>query len=120
MTSTGIWTSCTSTATTSSASGAGKGDWSGRWSDGSGRAKIRTTRDRIFILYTDVNDGTDGASWLLELIRFGKDEVRGRWAQLGDADSTGVFYGRIVDEERIDGIWGEDARWDFRRKLKKK
>jgi len=25
----------------------------------------------------------------------------------------------LVNGERIDGTWGEDRRWDFRRKLKK-
>jgi len=95
------------------------GDWSGRWEGASGRAKIHTTKDRVFVLYTDVNDGVDGPTWLLEAVRFGKNEVRGRWVQVGNADDTGVFYGRIVDEERIDGTWGEGARWDFRRKLKK-
>jgi hypothetical protein len=96
------------------------GDWSGRWGGGSGRAKVHATKDRLFVLYTDVNDGVDGVTWLLEAVRFGKNEVRGRWVQVGNKDDTGVFYGLIVGETRIDGTWGDDARWDFRRKLKKK
>ena len=64
----------------------GKHGWTitapGRWSGGSGRAKVHATKDRLFVLYTDVKDGVDGTTWLLEAVRFGKNEVRGRWVQV--------------------------------------
>jgi hypothetical protein len=94
------------------------GEWSGRWESGSGRAKVRVVKDRVFILYTDVVCGDDGATWLLEAVRFDKNKLRGRWVNIANKEDTGVFFGLIVDEERIDGSWGEGLRWDFRRKLK--
>jgi hypothetical protein len=90
------------------------GDWSGRWEDGSGTAKVRVIKDRVFVLYTDGN-----ATWLLEAVREGKDRLVGRWVQVGNANDTGPFVGLIVNDERIDGTWGEGNRWDFRRKIKK-
>src|SRR5207302_2928488 len=95
-----------------------EGEWSGRWSDGSGTAKIKVVKDRIYVLYTD-NEGTlKGATWLLEAIR-DKDRLVGRWMQVDNPNDSGPFVGLIVDDERIDGTWGGGARWDFRRKMKK-
>jgi hypothetical protein len=91
------------------------GEWSGRWEGGSGTAKVKVIKDRVYVLYKD-----DNASWILEAVKEGKDRLVGRWVQVGNADDTGPFVGLIVNNERIDGTWGEGARWDFRRKLKKK
>ena len=90
------------------------GKWEGRWSAGNGTAEIKVEKDRVFILYSDQN-----AKWLLECAKDGK-KLMGRWVNVANANDTGPFVGLIVGDDRIDGSWGEDARWDFRRKLKKK
>jgi hypothetical protein len=95
------------------------GDWSGRWENGSGTAKIKVVKDRVYVLYTDEQGGFKDHTWLLEAVKEGKDRLVGRWVDVANPADTGPFVGRIVDNERIDGAWGEDARWDFRRKLKK-
>jgi hypothetical protein len=95
-----------------------EGEWSGRWSDGKGTAKIKVIKDRVYVLYTDDEGTLQGKTWLLEAVRE-KDRLVGRWVQVGNADDTGPFVGLIVDDERIDGTWGNGERWDFRRKLKK-
>jgi hypothetical protein len=89
------------------------GDWSGRWSADSGKAQIKVKKDRVFILYED-NKG----KWLIECEKSGKKLV-GRWVNVANACESGPFAGLIVDDERIDGQWAENERWDFRRKLKK-
>ena len=99
--------------------GALDGDWSGRWSMGSGIAKVRVVKDRVYVLYTDTEGDLKGRTWLLEAVREGKDRLVGRWAQVGKPEDTGPYVGLIVDNERIDGTWGGDERWDFRRKMKK-
>ncbi len=96
-----------------------EGDWSGRWDSGSGTATIKVVKDRIYVLYTDTRGDLKGKTWLLEAVRVGKHQLMGRWAQVGNPDDSGPYVGLIVDPERIDGTWGGDARWDFRRKLKK-
>ena len=95
------------------------GDWSGRWESGSGTAKIKVVKDRVYVLYTDTEGQLKGTSWLLEAVKEGKDRLVGRWVQVGNATDTGPYVGLIVGDERIDGTWGGNARWDFRRKLKK-
>ncbi len=89
------------------------GDWSGRWSGGSGKTQIKVTKDRVFILYED-----NGGKWLIECEKDGK-KLMGRWVNVANGCDSGPFAGLIVDDERIDGQWGENERWDFRRKLKK-
>jgi hypothetical protein len=94
------------------------GDWSGRWSAGSGTAKVKVVKDRVYVLYTDTEGGLKGKTWLLEAVRE-KDRLVGRWVQVGNPDDTGPYVGLIVGDDRIDGTWGGNERWDFRRKIKK-
>jgi hypothetical protein len=95
------------------------GEWFGRWDGGSGPAQVRTVRDRVYILHTDRKGDAIVSRWLVEAVRDGKDRLIGRWMTVNQPQETGPFVGRIVSDERIDGVWGPDARWDFRRKLKK-
>ncbi len=95
------------------------GEWAGRWESGTGTAKVKVVKDRFYVLYTDDEGRLKGKTWLLEAVKEGKDRLVGRWVQVGNPKDTGPFVGLIVDDERIDGTWGSDARWDFRRKLKK-
>ena len=94
------------------------GDWSGRWEEGEGVAKIKTLKGRVYVLYTDKEGPFKNITWLLEAVREGKDRLRlvGRWVQVGNPRDTGPYVGRIVNDERIDGTGGL-GRWDFRRKL---
>jgi hypothetical protein len=94
------------------------GEWSGRWDGGTGTARVQVVKDRVFILYTE-RDGRAEGTYLLEAIREGKDRLVGRWVQVGHVQDSGPFVGRIVSDERIDGAWGADARWDFRRRRAK-
>ncbi len=95
------------------------GEWSGRWDGGAGTAKIKVVKDRVYVLYTDTEGQFKDKTWLVEAVKEGKDRLVGRWVQVGNTGDTGPYVGLIVDDERIDGTWGGDARWDFRRKLKK-
>ena len=90
------------------------GEWSGRWEGGNGTATVKVIKDRVYVLYKE-----ESVTWLLEAVKEGKDRLVGRWVQVGNANDTGPFVGLIVNGERIDGTWGEERRWDFRRKLKK-
>jgi hypothetical protein len=97
------------------------GEWFGRWEAGStGTARVRVIGDRLFALYTDVAGRMAGRSWLLEAKMLADGRLLGSWVQIGDRSDTGPFVGRIVDDERIDGVWSWDGRerWDFRRRLK--
>jgi hypothetical protein len=96
------------------------GEWYGRWATGtSGKAKIRVVGGRLFALYTESSGSMAGRSWLVEAIMLGNNRLMGSWVQVGVPSDTGPFIGRIVDDERIDGIWSWDGqqRWDFRRRL---
>jgi hypothetical protein len=88
------------------------GEWYGRWSPRIGRVLVRTVGDRVYLLHAE-----DGLNWLIEAERQSDDRLIGRWMQVGTPDDNGPFAGRIVDEERIDGVW-HSGRWDFRRRLK--
>ena len=88
----------------------GERHWDGQGQGGQGSVRW---------LYTDDEGRLKGKTWLLEAVKEGKDRLVGRWVQVGNPKDTGPFVGLIVDDERIDGTWGSDARWDFRRKLKK-
>ena len=91
-----------------------EGTWDSRWNSNggdftSGTAQVKVIGDRVFILYKD--QGT----YLLEAKRKGKKLI-GRYVNVNVRSDTSPFVGQIVDDERIDGIWGT-GRWDFRRKL---
>lgn len=96
-----------------------EGEWRGRWEGGSGTAQIKVVNDRVYILYTEPEDENPDSIWLLEAVREGKDRLVGGWVHVENPQETGPFVARIVDDERIDGAWGLEARWDFRRKLKR-
>jgi len=96
------------------------GEWFGRWAVGTtGTARVRVIGDRLFALYTDFSGQMSGRSWLLEAKVLPGGRVVGSWIQIGNPNDRGPFVGRIVDDERIDGVWSWDGRgrWDFRRRL---
>jgi hypothetical protein len=91
------------------------GTWYGRWGGGQSTAEIKTVKDRVYILYTEPT-----ATWLIEAVRVDKKRLEGRWRNVKADDDKGLFAGLIVNNERIDGAWGDGtSRWDFRRKLAK-
>lgn len=97
------------------------GEWFGRWEGGpAGAARIKIVGDRFFALYTDLAGPMAGKTWLVEAQVLAEGRLVGSWVQVGVRRDTGPFVGRIVDDERVDGIWSWDgaARWDFRRRLK--
>jgi hypothetical protein len=96
------------------------GQWFGRWTVGTtGTARVKVIGDRLFALYTDVAGHMAGRSWLLEAKMLADGRLIGSWIQVGNPNDRGPFIGRIVDDERIDGVWSWDGRerWDFRRRL---
>ncbi len=97
------------------------GEWFGRWTGGTtGTTRVKVIGDRLFALYTDVAGRMSGKSWLLEAMMLADGRLVGSWIQIGNPNDRGPFVGRIVDDERIDGIWNWDGRerWDFRRRLR--
>jgi hypothetical protein len=96
------------------------GEWGSRWHAGGGgtnwlygKAAVRTVNDRVYILYTDSN-----CTNLVEAICDSRGRLLGRWIVVGNGNAGGRFFGQIVNQGRIDGMWSENnARWDFRRKV---
>jgi len=96
------------------------GEWQERWLDdnsqwnnGKSAAKIKEVNGRVYIL-ADASSG----KYLIDLKR-DKNRLVGRWVNVDNADDSGPCVLQIVDDERIDGAWGNNLRWDFRRKLEK-
>lgn len=97
-----------------------EGEWFGRWELGThGSARIRVTGNRLFALYGETAGRLAGRTWILEAQMESEGRLVGRWVQVGNPRDTGPFIGRIVEVDRIDGIWSWDggSRWDFRRRL---
>jgi hypothetical protein len=96
-----------------------EGEWSGRWNFtggkswayGRGAARVKVVGDRVYILFKD-NQG----EFLIDTRRE-KNRLVGRFRRLdGPGHAPCVFL--VVDDERLDGDWNGQGRWDFRRKLK--
>ena len=95
------------------------GEWSHRWNGGTsgkewttGTATVKAGGDRVYIHLKDPN----GAQFLIDARREWRRRLVGRYQNLGDPNDARPWVGRVVDDERIDGQWGE-GRWDLRRKL---
>lgn len=95
------------------------GRWSARWksTDGdwmTGEAIIKVKDERIFIIYRDAQ-----ARYLFELrnqraTKLPGKRMIGRFVNLVDGDDNGPWVGRVMGNDRIDGVW-QGGRWDFRR-----
>jgi hypothetical protein len=91
-----------------------EGPWSSRWNGGAekwignGTAHIRIAKDRVYILYSDAT-----GSYLVDAKRAGNTLV-GRYVNINNPKDVSPFFGRIVDNTRIDGAWSQ-GRWDLRR-----
>jgi hypothetical protein len=97
------------------------GAWSGRWKGGSaedkwsaGTAQIKTVGQRVYILYQEGD-----YRYLIDARKLGKNRLVGKYLNLQDHRDTYPWVGRIVNNERIDGMW-TGGRWDFRRQFKGK
>src|SRR6201995_1972831 len=96
------------------------GTWYSRWDSGtSGTATVRVVGDRFYAMYSNLSGRLAGNTWLLEAIIFPDNRLAGRWIQIGNSRDTGIFIGKVVSPERIDGVWSPHLtdRWDFRRRL---
>ena len=94
------------------------GEWSGRWNFtggrwtyGRGAAQIKVVGDRVYILFRD-----DQGSFLFDTRRE-KDRLVGKFRRL-DGPGFAPCVLLVVSDERLDGDWNGQGRWDFRRKLK--
>ena len=96
------------------------GTWYSRWESGtSGTATVRVVGDRFYAMYSNLSGRLAARTWLLEAILLPDNRLAGRWVQIGNSRDTGLFIGKVVSPERIDGIWSPRItdRWDFRRRL---
>lgn len=96
-----------------------EGEWFDRWNSpgsdwnyGKGPSKIKVVGNRVFIL-VDASNG----KFLLDLKRE-KDRLVGKFQGVDNPNDTGPAVLVIVDDERIDGNWAGQGRWDFRRRIK--
>ena len=102
-----------------------EGNWSSRWNGGAdptipgdakdkwkqGRAELRTTEDRVYILF-DWNDGA--RKGLIDAQREGTTRLVGKYINLTDQKIIRPWVGLVVSNYRIDGRWS-GGRLDFRR-----
>lgn len=91
-----------------------EGVWSSRWSGGvsgtgwtEGTAQVKKSGDDFFILYEDKG------KYLVEG-KMEKDLFLGKYVNLNNEQDTGLWVGKVVGNDRIDGQWAR-GRWDFRR-----
>lgn len=98
-------------------------DWAGRWKYDSSKdwnesqtVKLCVKGNTIFIQY---DNGID--AYLFEAEYVATDRLAGRYHNVRrTTDDYGVWTGRVVDFDRIDGIFRDGAgsgRWDFRRRV---
>lgn len=96
-----------------------EGKWFDRWGStlsnyGTG-TEIKVVGERVYMLVNASN-----GKFLLDLKR-DKNRLIGKYQGIDVPEDTGPCVLLVVDDERIDGVWGTTGtdRWDFRRKLKK-
>lgn len=95
------------------------GQWFDRWGGsppsnyGTG-TEIKVVRDRVFMLVNASN-----GKFLLDLKR-DKNRLLGKFQGIDNPADTGPCFFLIVNDERLDGVFGLAGtdRWDFRRRLK--
>ena len=95
------------------------GEWSDRWNNNGGEwnygkaaTHIKVVGDRVYIL---VN--ASYGKFLIDAKRE-KNRLVGRYQGVDNEADTGPIVLRVVDDERLDGDWAGEGRWDFRRKLR--
>jgi hypothetical protein len=96
-----------------------EGKWFDRWGGsppsnyGTG-TEIKVVGDRVYMLVNASN-----GKFLIDLKR-NKNRLMGKYQGIDAPNDTGPCFFLIVDDERLDGVWGTTGtnRWDFRRKLK--
>jgi hypothetical protein len=99
--------------------GALDGHWSDRWNTNGGdwnygkaAAQIKVVGDRVYILVNASN-----GRFLIDTKRE-KNRLVGKYQGVDNPDDTGPIVLQVVGDERIDGNWAGQGRWDFRRMLK--
>ncbi len=95
------------------------GHWSDRWNTNGGdwnygkaAAQIKVVGDRVYILVNASN-----GRFLIDTKRE-KNRLVGKYQGVDNPDDTGAIVLQVVGDERIDGNWAGQGRWDFRRMLK--
>jgi len=95
-----------------------EGTWFDRWGAslqnyGKGTV-IKVIDDRVYMLIQASN-----GKFLIETKRVG-NRLLGTYQGVDNLSDTGPCHFLIVNDERLDGLWGPTgtSRWDFRRKLK--
>ena len=97
------------------------GTWAGRWnSQGTdgwsvGNARVAKQGRGLFIHYFSGEQAEGG--YLIEAVRRDDGLYVGRYSVAGQSSASGLWAGRVVSHERIDGFWTATGRWDFRRKF---
>ena len=94
------------------------GSWKSRWNSGPGTAWNEIPADLslpqdVFILFSE-DKGQSG--YLIEAKHLFNDWLVGRYINITNPGQTSPWIGRIISNDRIDGIY-DGGRWDLRRKL---
>ena len=101
---------------TSGKKGSLEGKWFDRWGSmltnyGTG-TEIKVVGDRVYMLVNASN-----GKFLIDVKR-DNSRLMGKYQGIDNPRDTGPCVLLIVNDERIDGNWAGQGRWDFRRKLK--
>jgi hypothetical protein len=110
-------------AATDGTRGSIDGQWMDRWRESPDQAwnrgkkgsQIKEIDGRVYLLINASN-----GQFLVDTKRTGAKGNRlvGRYRGVDNPSDTGPCVFLVVDDERIDGVFGATGRWDFRRKLK--
>jgi hypothetical protein len=104
------------------ATAAKKGSLEGKWFDRWGSSlsnygtgtEIKVVGNRVYMLVNASN-----GKFLIDTKRTG-NRLMGKYQGIDNPGDTGPCFFLVVDDERIDGVWGTTGtdRWDFRRKAR--
>lgn len=100
-------------------------DWAGRWKYDSdkewtkGNVEIKVSESTMFFRFSD-GDDEHGNVYLFETRFLKENDLGGRYHNVRQTtNDCGLWVGRFVDYDRIDGAFidttGRKGRWDFRR-----
>jgi HEAT repeat protein len=91
------------------------GQWTGKWSGGSGTADVSMAGNELTITYTETAGSYSGSTYIIRAKKDGSNRLVGKWHNQENSGVGGAFSGTLVRSDRIDGTWGEGAYWNFRR-----
>lgn len=92
------------------------GRWNSRWNGGvafdswvTGVGQVQTYGEHVYVITHDAR-----ADSLIATRRISQDRLAGRYINLHKPSEVLAWVGKIVSNDRIDGVWTQ-GRWDLRR-----